>query len=107
MNNQTETNLLVLKWKCHLPNLLGEILGNPGTGILLRPIQIAAGILEQVAESAARINDPELNALMCRLTLYAIADPECDDYDPELCEAIYTEAELVKRERERQTDGNK
>ena len=77
-----------LQWICHTPNLLKEILGNKECDILTKPLQIFGGILYQVAERAQELNDPELNALMCRLTLYSQADPESPDYDPELLETL-------------------
>ena len=40
-------------------------------------------LLQQVSTRAAEIDDPKLNALMCQLGLYSIADPASPDYDPE------------------------
>lgn len=77
-----------LVWRCHTPGLLQEILNNPGTGILKRPLQIFAGMLEEVATRAAELNDPKLNALMCRLTLYAISDPYEPEYDKDVTDKI-------------------
>ena len=70
-----------LKWKCHTPNLLGEILTNTQCAILKIPLNILARLLMKVATRASQINDPELNALMCRMTLYEIADPESPNYN--------------------------
>lgn len=75
-------------WKVHTPKLLNEILTNNGVGILYRPIQIFARILFDLGETAARINDPELNKLMVRLTIYSCADPESPDYDKKLVDKI-------------------
>lgn len=77
----TETKSL--QWKVYTPGLLKEIMANPGTAILLRPIQAFANLLTQVGEVAARINDPELNKLMMRLAIYSIADPAEPEYDAE------------------------
>lgn len=71
-----------MHWKCHTPNLLGEIMNNSGTATLKIPMQIFAHLLNSVATRASQLNDPTLNALMCRLTLYEIADPESSNYDP-------------------------
>lgn len=68
-------------WKVHTPNLLAEIMNNKGTEALHMPLTIFARILEKVAIRASQLNDPELNKLMARLTLYAIADPESPSYD--------------------------
>lgn len=77
-----------LVWKVHTPNLLSEILENDQLSILERPIQKFASILEEVSIRCSQLNDPELNKLMCRLTLYSIADPESDCYDKEMIEEI-------------------
>jgi hypothetical protein len=71
------------EWKVHTPNLLVEILNNQGSSILERPLQIFANILYKVSERASEINDPELNQLMARLTMYEMADPELKGHDPE------------------------
>lgn len=73
----------------HTPNLLKELMNNPGTGVLNVPVSVFARLLAAVATRASELNDPELNALMCRLTLYDIADPESGDYDREAVQAVY------------------
>lgn len=70
------------QWKVHTGNLLGEVLNNSSTGVLQKPLTIFAKLLEQVSTRASQLNDPELNKLMVRLTLYEIADPESKMYDP-------------------------
>lgn len=65
-----------LGWKVHTPSMLAEIVRNPSMGIMSQPIRIFADLLAQVATRAAAIDDPELNILMLRLTLYDVADPE-------------------------------
>ena len=72
------------QWKVNTPQLLREILVNNQTQILARPLQIFAGILGQVASRASELNDPELNALMCRLALYEISDPYSKEFDKDL-----------------------
>lgn len=72
------------QWKVNTPQLLREILVNNQTQILDRPLQIFAGILGQVASRASELNDPELNALMCRLALYEISDPYSKEFDKDL-----------------------
>lgn len=62
-------------WKVHTPNLLQEVLNNQGAGVLRQPMTILSRLLAQVAERASEINDPALNMLMLRLTLYDAADP--------------------------------
>lgn len=69
----------VAQWRVNTVGLLTEIMNNPGTAILHKPINIFKDILAQVSDRAAELNDPQLNALMCRLALYSVSDP----YDPE------------------------
>lgn len=71
-----------LQWKVHTANLLQEILSNAGTSILAQPLKILGRLLAEVGERASQLNDPELNHLMCRLTIYSVADPKSPDYDP-------------------------
>ena len=88
-----------LHWKVHLPNLMQELINNTRIGVLSKPMVITCRILDKVATRAAELNDPELNALMCRLTLYEIADPASKDYDPEAVEAIKAAAVKARRKR--------
>lgn len=61
-----------LKFRCHLPNLLDEVLANPGCDILRVPMEIAKGLLARAAARAAEIDDPELNICMLNLALYDV-----------------------------------
>ncbi len=88
---------VTLRWKMHTPNLLKEILNNPSCGILRVPLNILSNILAELGECASRINDPELNELMCRLTIYEIADPESKEYDPKMLQRI---SRLSRRSKE-------
>ena len=78
-----------LQWKVHTPALLQEIVSHSGQTILEKPIQILGGLLHEVGERASQLNDPILNALMCRLTIYEIADPKSSSYDPEKAAEVY------------------
>ena len=89
MNNK----VFLTEWKCHTPRLLEEILMNPGTELLLRPIQLFGKMLSNVAERASQLNDPILNKLMCQLTLYEVADPYSNEYNKETVEHVYKVAE--------------
>lgn len=77
-----------LQWRVHTPSLLSQVLDNPGTQILEKPLQIIGSLLASVGERAAELNDPRLNALMIRLTIYSCADPESTDYDPARVDAV-------------------
>ena len=88
-DNQDSSPILVeqsvtLQWRVNTPQLLKEILGNNETSILSVPLSIFGRILAEVGERAAELNDPKLNALMCRLAIYEVADPYNENYDPVL-----------------------
>lgn len=77
-----------LQWRVNTPQLLKEIIGNNETAILSKPISIFGRILAEVGERAAELNDPKLNALMCRLAIYDVADPYSENYDPDLTNEV-------------------
>jgi hypothetical protein len=78
-----------LEWKVHTASLLSEVLNNKGAAILAQPLNIFGRLLAQVAERAAELDDPELNILMLRLTLYEQGDPE--KFSHEQIEAAYAQ----------------
>jgi hypothetical protein len=80
--------IIRMEWKVHTPNLLTEVLQNPGTSMLRVPMNILGKLLGAVADRAIQLNDPELNKLMVRLTLYAQADPESKLYNPAAVAAV-------------------
>ena len=96
MTDQNVSEKVIAHWKCHTPNLLAEILENPGTGILHIPLKIFRGVIHEVATRASELNDPILNELMCRLALYSIADPTSSDYDPAALELIEEAAKAAR-----------
>lgn len=75
---------LLADWKVHTYRLLSEIANCSGNAIYKIPLNIFGKLLAKVGERAIELDDPQLNALMCRLTIYTAADPESPDYDPEL-----------------------
>ena len=75
-------------WRVNTPQLLKEILTSNETQILSKPLQIFANILFEVGERAAELGDDKLNALMCRLAIYEISDPNNKNYDSELTNEI-------------------
>lgn len=77
-----------LWWRIHTANLAQEILRNPGTSIMRIPLQIMLDLLSRVGERAIDLDDPQLNELMARLTIYSVADPESADYNVELTERL-------------------
>lgn len=78
-----------MQWKVHTARLLEEVLKNPGMSILQTPFRIFGILLASVAERAVALDDPELNILMLRLTLYEQGDPE--KFSSEEIKAAYAE----------------
>jgi hypothetical protein len=93
MDNQKITEA---PWRVHTSSLLNQVLDNPGTEILTRPLQIFGRLLAQVADRAAALNDPILNDLMCRLTLYSAADPASPDFNKKLLIEVSEKAEQFR-----------
>jgi hypothetical protein len=82
--NQDIKNL-GMQWKLHVPRLLNEIehfaMQPAEMAALRRPFQSFRALLNDVAIRCSEINDPVLNALMCQMALYQIANPDDDGYD--------------------------
>lgn len=87
----------VLKWRVHLPNLLKEINDmNATSNPLKQPIHILRDILIGLAERCSHLNDPVLNAHMCRLALYEVSDPESAEFDKSIVKKILEDSEVFK-----------
>lgn len=79
----------IMLWKVHVANLLQEVIEhNESTWILHKPMLILGKILHEVGVRASEINDPELNALMCRLAIYEVSDPTQPGFDARKTEEI-------------------
>lgn len=91
-------NLTQLDWRVHTPNLLKEILENKSCWILAQPLKILGDILYEVGERAAQLNDPELNKLMLRLTIYSASDPESPDYDEKIVQKYLNSSKKTQNE---------
>lgn len=86
-----------LRWRIHMPNLLQEIMNNPGTGMLAKPLTILGHKLHDLAELAIEIDDPRLHLLMMDLTLYEIGDPHetsMEDIEEARCKLMDAIAEM-------------
>lgn len=85
-------------WRVHTPNLLKEICTNPQIGVAVVGVSIFARILYALADRAKELNDPELNSICLRLTLFSQADPESKDYDKRAVKLISKfDSALLKR----------
>jgi hypothetical protein len=87
-----------LKWRVHTPNLIKEVLNNPGTSTLVTPLKIFLSLMNDVAVRASQLNDAQLNALMCRLTLYQLSDLESPNYDQKTYDEIMESAKQQKKQ---------
>ena len=71
-----------IEFSVHTRNLFDEILQNNSQMAIMKiPLNVLYKLLQKVAHRCAQLNDPELNKLMCRLTMYAMADPTSKDYN--------------------------
>jgi len=76
-----------MKWKVATHSLFKEIIQTSKEGEAVRiPLNIMLDLLRQVAQRATELNDPKLNALMLRLALYDISNPDDPKYNPKLVE---------------------
>jgi hypothetical protein len=92
------------EWRVNTPQLLKEIIegypNNQGV-IFFQPINILKSILIQLGERASEINDPVLNAIMCRLAIYGESDPYSGDYNHDKLMEAMNHPEYVKWEKKR------
>lgn len=89
------------QWRCHTNNLLKlamETCDPKQTDILKHPFQILKNLLVELGERASELDDPILNSLMCRMTIYAVADPEDPEYNDEIVDKILKKTEELKNE---------
>lgn len=89
-----------VRWQSNIKQLITEQLecNSGGSGALLMPWRITFAKLLDVADVARRINDPELNLLMCELALYTVGDGYHKDYDPDIVQQCRVLAYEFKQE---------
>lgn len=88
MELKTKQNEMPMLWGVNTAQLLKEIiLNNPSAWNLKIPLQIFGILLAELGEISAEINNPKLNAMMCRLAIYECADQYSENYNKELAEA--------------------
>ena len=74
-------------WRVHTKGLLKEILLNLSKKEITTlhiPVKQFVSLLVDVADRAVQLNDPELDALMCRLQLYEQSDIENKTFNGKL-----------------------
>jgi hypothetical protein len=83
----------LLKWKVHVNDLFVEIAEHTQGGTCVAvSLHILQELLIEVAERAIKLNDPELNKLMIRMSLYSISNPHDKEYNPKLVSEILGES---------------
>lgn len=79
----------MLSWRVNIAALLDEILNsNDLMGIFKIPFSILGKMLALAGKRAAEINDPELNKLMMRLSIYAEGDAYDKHYNQKKYDAV-------------------
>jgi len=83
----------IMKWRIHTTeffNRIQEISSSlKETEAIIDPLIIFRDLLVQVGKRASKLDDPIMNALMCRLTIYGIADPQDkENYNPKLVKKV-------------------
>lgn len=75
-----------MMWRVNTAAFLKEVFDNypANGGIFYQPANIFRELLAMVSERATELNDPVMNALMCRLALFGEADPYSPDYDHDM-----------------------
>ena len=68
-------------------------------GVLKIPINIFKSLLGEVAQRATEINDPRLNILMLRLTLYEVPNSKITEMIEHMEKLVVEEEECKKSER--------
>lgn len=73
-----------LHWKCDMPQLIREMFENLAPkathGVLQKPFQIMFSMFDELGRVAAEIDDPRLNCMMIRLSIYECAIPGKDGH---------------------------
>ena len=75
-------------WKVNTGQLFQEIIADEQNAIFKNQLNILRRILIEVGQRSADLNDDKLNALMCRLAIYEIADPYSGKFNEELTNAL-------------------
>lgn len=89
-----------LSWKVNTAGLLDEVIKGSGQYIYRVPIILLKRLLGQVAERASQLNDDEMNALMCKLSLYDISDGyDKENYNPKLARQVIRLGGTAQRRR--------
>ena len=77
--SHSSSSAINLDWKCNTPGLIEEV-ANCCTDAtaLITPLRILQRMLQELAAIAIRIDDPELNVMMLRLSLYDVPHLKID-----------------------------
>jgi hypothetical protein len=92
-----------MMWKVHTKGLLREIISTlekKDYTALHIPIKQFTSLLIELGARASELNDPKLNAIMCRLQLYAESDPENKEYNLKLVNKVIADGYKTKKSKE-------
>ena len=86
LENQPEQILVdaMLLWRINTAGFLKEIGSNQELAFAQVPLQIFGNMLIEVGMRAIELNDPKLNAIMCRMAMYDQSDPTSPNFDSKL-----------------------
>lgn len=86
------------RWQSNIRALVQEHLsnGSNGSAALLTPWRITLGKLYEVGKVAERLNDPELNLLMCELAIFTVGDGYHKDYNPKVVDKLRQQVAQIK-----------
>ena len=87
------------KVSVHTVRLLDEIQNNAtrpkDMAALQIPFDYFRALLHEVAQRCTEINDPVLDILMIKMTMYSVANPDMPDFDQEVVKR-FLESDLCK-----------
>lgn len=87
------------KVSVHTVRLLDEIQNNAtrpkDMAALQIPFDYFRALLHEVAQRCTEINDPVLDILMIKMTMYSVANPDMPDFDQEVVKQ-FLESDLCK-----------
>jgi hypothetical protein len=91
-------NKIEAEWRVNTAQMLQETLENGGSAVTIMkiPFNIFKQILVMVGIRASQLNDPALNALMCRLAIYGESDPFSPDFNKEILDSCLAHPEYKK-----------
>lgn len=90
--NGTETEPVIVKLPCVFTSkIFAHLVTLTGVAPVAPALAMMDLLMRQVAARALELDDKALHKLMLQLGLYAVADPNCPEYDGLLVQRILSE----------------